>query len=100
MATRLPPQGANRQNDVRNSRLPDLPPTGWNLFGAEFSYWAAIVSLIVVILMCLIPLAVYQTIKIDKQIRKNEALLLRLEEKEKKNAKPRIDPKPDEPDGV
>ncbi len=50
--------------------------------------------------MCLIPLAVYQTIKIDKQIRKNEALLLRLEEKEKKNAKPRIDPKPDEPDGV
>lgn len=42
--------------------------------------------------MILIPLAIYQTMKIDKQIRKNEALLLRLDEKEKKNAKPRIDP--------
>ena len=52
----------------------------------------AIVSLILIILMILIPLAIYQTIKIDKQIRKNEALLLRLDEKEKKNAKPRIDP--------
>ena len=60
----------------------------------------AIVSLILIILMILIPLAIYQTMKIDKQIRKNEALLLRLEDKEKKNAKPRIDPKPDEPDGV
>jgi len=52
----------------------------------------AIVSLILIILMILIPLAIYQTMKIDKQIRKNEALLLRLDEKEKKNAKPRIDP--------
>jgi hypothetical protein len=50
--------------------------------------------------MLLIPLAVYQTMKIDQQIRKNEALLLRLEEKEKKNAKPRTDPKPDGPDGL
>ena len=91
MATRLPPQGQNRQANVRNSGLPDLPPTGWNLFGAEFGYWVAIVSLILIILMVLIPLAIYQTMKIDKQIRKNEALLLRLEEKEKKQ-KPKLEP--------
>ena len=95
MATRLPPSSKGGQNNVRDSRLPDLPPTGWNLFGAEFGYWVAIVSLILIILMILIPLAIYQTMKIDKQIRKNEALLLRLDEKEKKNAKPRIDPNPD-----
>ena len=41
--------------------------------------------------MILIPLAIYQTMKIDKQIRKNEALLLRLEEKDKKQ-KPKLEP--------
>ena len=83
--------GSESRANVRNSGLPDLPPTGWNLFGAEFGYWVAIVSLILIILMVLIPLAIYQTMKIDKQIRKNEALLLRLEEKEKKQ-KPKLEP--------
>lgn len=41
--------------------------------------------------MVLIPLAIYQTMKIDKQIRKNEALLLRIEEKDKKQ-KPKLEP--------
>ena len=100
MATRLPPQTQNRQANVRDSRLPDLPPTGWNLFGAEFKYWVAIVSLILIILLFLIPFTLHLTVRLDKQIKRNEALLLRLDEKEKKREKPRVDPEPVGPDGV
>jgi hypothetical protein len=44
-----------------------------------------IVSLILIILMVLIPFLLHLTVKLDKQIKRNEAILLRLDEKEKKH---------------
>jgi hypothetical protein len=55
----------------------------------EFWFWVAIVTLIIFGLMGLSFLVTYQS----KQLKKAEALIQRLEEKEKKrNEKPRIDP--------
>ena len=59
-----------------------------------------IVSLILIILLALIPFVLHLTVKLDRQIKRNEAILQRLDEKEKKNAKARIDPKPDDSDGM
>jgi hypothetical protein len=58
-----------------------------------------IVSLILIILMMLIPFVLHLTVKLDKQIKRNEAILLRLEEKEKKRAKA-LNPDGDDPDGL
>ena len=60
----------------------------------------AIVSLILLILLFLIPFVLHLTVRLDTQIKRNEALVQRLEEKEKSNAKARTDPKPDGPDGL
>ena len=60
----------------------------------------AIVSLILLILLFLIPFVLHLTVRLDTQIKRNEALVQRLEEKEKANAKARTDPKPDGPDGL
>jgi hypothetical protein len=55
----------------------------------EFYFWVVIVTLIIVGLMMLS----FAVIHVDKQLKKADALILRLEEKEKKrNEKPRIDP--------
>jgi uncharacterized membrane protein len=58
-----------------------------------------IVSLILIILMMLIPFVLHLTVKLDKQIKRNEAILLRLEEKEKKRAK-NLTPDDADPDGL
>jgi len=55
----------------------------------EFWLWVIVVTLIIFCLMIL-SFAIVHT---DKQIKKVDAMMLRLEEKEKKrNEKPRIDP--------
>lgn len=62
----------------------------------EFWYWVTIVTLLIFLLFVISIGVLY----VDKQIKKAQAIVLRLEEKEKRNAKPRIDPKPDDPDGL
>ena len=55
----------------------------------EFWFWVAIVTLII---FCIMLLS-FVVIHTDKQLKKAEAMIQRLEEKEKKrNAKPRVDP--------
>lgn len=54
----------------------------------EFWFWVAIVTLIIVCIM-LLSFAILHT---NVQIKKVDALLLRLEEKEKKREKVRRDP--------
>jgi short subunit fatty acids transporter len=54
----------------------------------EFRFWVVIVSLIIFGLMLLSFLIVHQ----DKKIKKLDALVLRMEEKEKKREKTRLDP--------
>jgi short subunit fatty acids transporter len=54
----------------------------------EFKFWVVIVSLIIFGLMLLSFLIVHQ----DKKIKKLDALVLRMEEKEKKREKTRLDP--------
>lgn len=56
--------------------------------------------MILLILLFLIPFVLHLTVRLDTQIKRNEALVQRLEEKEKANAKARTDPKPDGPDGL
>jgi len=56
----------------------------------EFLLWVIIVTLMIFIMFALFLSVLY----VDKQVKKTEAMLIRLEEKEKKNAKPRIDPEP------
>lgn len=62
----------------------------------EFWFWVAIVTLMIFLLFVTTLGLVY----VDKKIKRAEVLLLRLEEKEKRNAKPRVDPKPDDSDGL
>lgn len=54
----------------------------------EFWFWVAIVTLII---FCLMGLS-FAIIHVNKQLTKVDALVLRLEEKEKKRAKTRLDP--------
>jgi preprotein translocase subunit YajC len=54
----------------------------------EFWFWVAIVTLIIFGLMFLSFMIEHQ----EKRIKKMDAMILRLEEKEKKREKPRIDP--------
>ena len=62
----------------------------------EFWLWIIVVSLILCLMFVLALGVAYN----HKQIKKTEAILQRAEQVEKKNAKPRIDPKPDDPDGM
>jgi uncharacterized protein YneF (UPF0154 family) len=62
----------------------------------EFWYWVTIVTLLIFLLFVISIGVLY----VDKQIKKAQAIVLRLEEKEKRNAKPRLDPKPDDSDGL
>jgi hypothetical protein len=54
----------------------------------EFWFWVAIVTLIIFCIMMLSFVVVHT----DKQLKKAEAMIQRLEEKERKRAKTRIDP--------
>jgi len=54
----------------------------------EFWFWVAIVTLII---FCIVMLS-FVVVHTDKQLKKAEALLVRLEEKEKKREKARRDP--------
>ena len=58
----------------------------------EFWLWVAIVTLIIFCIMAL-SLVVLHT---DKQLKKVNALVVRLEEKEKKREKNRVDPVDDD----
>jgi hypothetical protein len=58
----------------------------------EFWLWVVIVTLLLFLAMLLS----FGLVHNHKQIQKADALLQRLEEKERKNAKPRIDPKSDD----
>lgn len=62
----------------------------------EFWLWVTVVTLIILCLM-LLSFAILHT---NVQIKKVDALVMRLEEKERKNAKSRHDPKPDSSDGL
>ena len=54
----------------------------------EFWFWVAIVTLLIFCIMAL-SIVVLHT---DKQLKKVNALVIRLEEKEKKREKNRVDP--------
>ena len=62
----------------------------------EFWLWIIVVSLILALLFVTTLGLVYN----HKLIKKTEAILQRAEQVEKKNAKPRLDPKPDDGDGL
>jgi len=62
----------------------------------EFWLWVVIVTLLLFLAMILS----FGLVHNHKQIQKVDALLQRLEDKEKKREKPRIDPKPDSADGL
>jgi len=57
----------------------------------EFKFWAIIVTLLIFCIMVLSAMVLH----VEKRINKADAMILRLEEKEKKREKPRIDPEPD-----
>ena len=61
----------------------------------EFWLWVTIVTLLIFLLF-VTSLGLLYT---HKQIKRTEAILQRAEQLEKKNAKPRLDPKPDDDDG-
>ena len=91
MATRTPKGNTNLQTRVPSSNTVRDTGDSWTVFNSmkEFWFWVAIVTLIIFGLMGLSFLVTYQS----KQLKKAEALIQRLEEKEKKrNEKPRIDP--------
>ena len=62
----------------------------------EFKFWVIIVTLLIFLLFMMSLGLVY----LDKKIKKAEMLVIRAEQVEKKNAKPRLDPKPDDGDGL
>jgi predicted lysophospholipase L1 biosynthesis ABC-type transport system permease subunit len=57
----------------------------------EFWLWMIIVTLLIACIMALSMVAMH----IEKRLNKADAIILRLEEKERKNAKSRTDPKSD-----
>jgi hypothetical protein len=62
----------------------------------EFWLWVVIVSLLI---LCIMALS-FMVLHVEKRLNKADAIIYRLEEKERKNAKPRLDPKPDNSDGL
>ena len=57
----------------------------------EFLFWVTIVTLIIFIMFALFLGILY----VDKQIKKTEALVIRIEEKDKKSARREKDPDPE-----
>ena len=48
----------------------------------------------------LIPFVLHLTVKLDRQIKRNEAILQRLDEKEKKREKSNVGPEPNPDSGM
>jgi len=90
MATRTPQRNTDRQGDLRGSGGDGLSATDWNVFHSmrEFWFWVAIVTLLIFCIMALSFLAMHT----NKQLKKAEAIVLRLEEKERKREKISRDP--------
>jgi heme/copper-type cytochrome/quinol oxidase subunit 2 len=82
MATRTPSRNPSVQADLRGGDGNRNAGTDWTVFSSmkEFWFWVAIVTLIIFILMMLSFAVVHQS----KQLKKAEALLVRIEEKERK----------------
>jgi heme/copper-type cytochrome/quinol oxidase subunit 2 len=89
MATRTPQRNPDRQADIRDSNGRRDAANDWNVFHSmrEFWFWVAIVTLII---FCVVMLS-FVVLHTDKQLKKVNALIVRLEEKEKKR-----EPKKDE----
>ena len=60
-------------------------------------FWFIISGLLLIFLLFMMSLGL---VYLDKKIKKAEMLVIRAEQVEKKNAKPRLDPKPDDGDGL
>jgi len=70
----------------------------WSVTSSMKEFWLWVV--IVTLLLFLAMLLSFGLAHNHKQIQKVDALLQRLEDKEKKREKPSIDPKPDGADGL
>ena len=92
MATRVPATNQNGKAGLRDSGSTRGAVDDGTVFNSmrEFWLWVAIVTLL---LFC-IMLVSFGVVHTHKQLNKAEALLQRLEEKEKKREKARTDPKP------
>ena len=90
MATRTPQRNPDRKSDLRSGSGDGVSPTDWNVFHSmkEFWFWVAIVTLLIFCIMALSFVALHT----NKQLKKAEAIVLRLEEKEKKREKISRDP--------
>ena len=90
MATRTPQRYPDRQVNLRSGSSNGVPASDWNVFHSmkEFWFWVAIVTLLIFCIMALSFLAMHT----NKQLKKAEAIVLRLEEKEKKREKVSRDP--------
>jgi hypothetical protein len=90
MATRTPQPNPDRQADLRSSGGSGASGDDWTVFHSmkEFWFWVAIVTLLIFCIMALSMVALHT----DKQLKEVKALVVRLEEKEKKREKARRDP--------
>ena len=82
MATRTPQRNSSSQAVLRSSNNNRNAGTDWTVFSSmkEFWFWIAIVTLLIFIMMALSFAVAYQS----KQLNKAEALLTRIEEKDRK----------------
>ena len=82
MATRTPSRNPSVQVDLRSSSGNRNVGNDWTVFSSmkEFWFWVAIVTLMIFIMMALSFAVAYQS----KQLNKVEALLTRIEEKDRK----------------
>jgi hypothetical protein len=90
MATRAPQRNPDRQGDLRDRKSNGGSPSDWIVFHSmrEFWFWVAIVTLLIFCIMALSMVAIHT----NKQLKEVKALVVRLEEKEKKREKTRRDP--------
>jgi uncharacterized membrane protein YvbJ len=82
MATRTPQRNSSSQAVLRSSNNNRNSGTDWTVFSTmkEFWFWVAIVTLMIFIMMALSFAVAYQS----KQLNKAEALLTRIEEKDRR----------------
>ena len=93
MATRIPPRASSGQTGLRSGSNGNGDLDDGTVFRSmkEFLFWVTIVTLIIFIMFALFLGILY----VDKQIKKTEALVIRIEEKDKKNARREKDPDPE-----
>lgn len=82
MATRTPQRNSGGQADLRGGSGGRDATSDWNVFHSmrEFWFWVAIVTLII---FCLVMLS-FVVMHTNKQLKEVNALIVRMEEKEKK----------------